>query len=612
MSRHVLFAFSALAAVLSLAAAPVTPEKSAASPSVSSTSSQTAPAAADKSVADKLVVEEPTFECLGVEWWIKGDANRNAQIDFHYRKAGDKDWHEAMPLWRVDATRRRPIPDGLELFAGSIFNLDQGVTYEMKLALHDPDGGEAEKTVSSTTRVEPVLPANGRARYVVPGDGGGSGTKDDPFKGPKSADAAAQPGDVMHLAPGTYKGTWTVTKSGTEAKPIVWLGPSDNSAIIDGDGAKWAVSADGIEHVWFWHLSITNAEFAVATQKSSYMVMRYCHVSNTDNGYTATTNPMKGNVVLDNVFEGWVPWILDGKRTCYPNTIWTYNGKRYDVTDVLAVNVSGEGTVVAYNLMKDWGDAIHGSGNQPKAANDLCHNEIVNCSDDGIECDEGAQNIRCFANRLTNVFQGISTQPVHGGPCYIFRNAIYNVDLEPFKLHNSPHGVLLINNTTVRSTTGEAGPMLVHTSDPIYSTWVGNNLFVGGTNAHALDLSPKLFGVSFDYNGYAGGPFAEFAKVSGANYRTIEDLRKGAGQEEHGVQMPIKGLFASGAMPPANSVDRSEPSANDLRLADKTAAVDAGYAFPGITDGFTGKAPDLGAYELGSELPHYGPRPEKK
>jgi hypothetical protein len=30
---------------------------------------------------------------------------------------------------------------------------------------------------------------------------------------------------------------------------------------------------------------------------------------------------------------------------------------------------------------------------------------------------------------------------------------------------------------------------------------------------------------------------------------------------------------------------------------------------PTITDGFTGKAADLGAYELGQDPPRYGPRP---
>jgi len=38
-------------------------------------------------------------------------------------------------------------------------------------------------------------------------------------------------------------------------------------------------------------------------------------------------------------------------------------------------------------------------------------------------------------------------------------------------------------------------------------------------------------------------------------------------------------------------------------------AIDAGVAIPNVTDGFVGKAPDLGAYEYGVPLPHYGPRP---
>jgi hypothetical protein len=29
---------------------------------------------------------------------------------------------------------------------------------------------------------------------------------------------------------------------------------------------------------------------------------------------------------------------------------------------------------------------------------------------------------------------------------------------------------------------------------------------------------------------------------------------------------------------------------------------------PNVNDGFTGKAPDLGAYEVGQTVPHYGPR----
>jgi len=571
----------------------------------------TVASASDKSTSDKLIIDEPTFICLGVEWYVKGDDNGNAAVEFHYRRAGDSQWREAMPLWRVDTTSgRRPIPAGDVLFAGSIFNLEQGTKYEMKLSLKDPDGGDAEKIVTAMTRAEPLLPKNARIRYVVPGDGGGSGTKADPFKGLKSADAAAQPGDVMQLASGTYQGPWTVTKSGVEGRPIIWLGPSDNSAIIDGNWAERAVSAEGCNYVWYWHLSITKAENALVAHRASYVVMRYCHVYDTSCGFVATNNPMKGNVVLDSVFEGRVAWVIDGKRTRDPNIIIHLSGKRYDITDMNAVIVSGEGTVAAFNRMRYWGDGIHGSGDQPKVADDFYGNEISECGDDGIECDEGSQNIRCFENRMTNFLQGVSTQPVHGGPVYVFRNALYNMSIEPFKLHNSPHGVLLINNTSVRADI-EPGPMFVWTSDPIYHIWAGNNLFVGGGDRRALEMSPPINSVSFDYNGYAGGPWTDFAKWNGKVYHTLKDFQTATKEEEHAVILPVKGLFATGVTLPESADKMVDIAVNDLRLAGGTAAIDAGYVFPGITDGYKGKAPDLGAYELGSELPHYGPRLEK-
>ena len=40
------------------------------------------------------------------------------------------------------------------------------------------------------------------------------------------------------------------------------------------------------------------------------------------------------------------------------------------------------------------------------------------------------------------------------------------------------------------------------------------------------------------------------------------------------------------------------------------AAVDAGLLLPNVNDGYTGRAPDLGAYELGQPDVVYGPRPQ--
>jgi hypothetical protein len=50
-----------------------------------------------------------------------------------------------------------------------------------------------------------------------------------------------------------------------------------------------------------------------------------------------------------------------------------------------------------------------------------------------------------------------------------------------------------------------------------------------------------------------------------------------------------------------------KPEDMDFRLKAKSAAIDKGVELPNITDGFNGRAPDLGAIEFGATPPHYGP-----
>ena len=62
-------------------------------------------------------------------------------------------------------------------------------------------------------------------------------------------------------------------------------------------------------------------------------------------------------------------------------------------------------------------------------------------------------------------------------------------------------------------------------------------------------------------------------------------------------------------MPNKSDISYLYPAADyDLRLKRGSAAIDKGKTLPNVTDGFSGAAPDIGAYEQGDELPHYGPR----
>ena len=52
-------------------------------------------------MAGEFIVERPTLICLGFEWKISGDHNRDSSVDVSYRKAGESAWRKGMPLLRM-------------------------------------------------------------------------------------------------------------------------------------------------------------------------------------------------------------------------------------------------------------------------------------------------------------------------------------------------------------------------------------------------------------------------------------------------------------------------------------------------------------------------------
>ncbi|MEA2063581.1 MAG: hypothetical protein U9P14_07795, partial [Gemmatimonadota bacterium] len=146
-----------------------------------------------------------------------------------------------------------------------------------------------------------------------------------------------------------------------------------------------------------------------------------------------------------------------------------------------------------------------------------------------------------------------------------------------------------------------------------------NNIAIGGTGGQPRDglhghyssgtgLAASFLQASqtcdMDYNGYGtcGTPFR--GQIGKAIFSSLAELKK-LTSEKHAVKVDMS-IFKPGVEFPDPAIPEREPA--DLRLAAGSAAVDAGEFIPGINDGFEGSAPDLGAYELGEKLPHYGPR----
>ena len=556
--------------------------------------------AANMSEPAEPVAEPATFHSLGVRWAVRGDGNADAVIGVRYRPRTETRWREALPLFRTDpdsVSRENRVKGGW-LFAGSIVDLAPDTEYEVALTLTDPDGGGAQRTLYMRTGAEPREPAGMRVRHVVPAGpadrGPGTGTVEDPFRGLRHAQATAAPGDLFLLHAGVYgEGTWTIDRHGTPQRPIIYRGAGDGETILDGGGRERLVSATGVKHVWLERLTLRRARYLFVGHSGSHFVVRRCRLEVVGTGIAAINGgyaESRGFVITDNVFQGSSQW-----------------PRSRGIEEVNGVSITGAGHVVAYNRMSNLGDGVHGTGHGRLSASDIYNNDIEGATDDGIEGDYADTNVRIFRNRITNAFSGISAQPSHGGPLYVFRNAIYNVLYSPFKLHNDTAGVLIFHNTSVVS----GIPWDIEPDGEMVSDVITrNNLFVG-TGGPALRSTGRMIRCEFERDGYGGAGAPGFAQWNGQGFSTPEAAqRSGALYRRYGaVLVPARGNFAGGLEAPEDSDIRFPGGQTDLRLDPASRAVDAGVVLPNFNEGFSGKAPDLGCCELGQPLPHYGPRP---
>jgi hypothetical protein len=253
---------------------------------------------------------------------------------------------------------------------------------------------------------------------------------------------------------------------------------------------------------------------------------------------------------------------------------------------------------------------------KPRGGFDVYNNLIVNCMDDGSELDGTFCNARFHHNLIDGALMAISTQPVRGGPAYIYRNVAYRNSYEPIKTHNWPAGIHAFNNTFISNTGFSKMPSMWQCSRFV------NNIFFQIAPWGKDELGPFSSGTAtpetcvLDYNGYRmiGKAMGWESYPAGRlNWRDVlrttfekpEDFVRHTGFEKNAVW----GLgFGDFVKLPEFDKDWPALAEVDLRLREGSRAIDAGTVIPQITDGYAGKAPDLGAYEFGRPLPHYGPR----
>lgn len=536
--------------------------------------------AVDATTAGTPTAPGPTPYGIALVWPFSGDADGDGKVAVRYRATGGA-WKQGMPLFRV-AAGTLAGHSWSNAHRGSLFDLVPATTYEVELTLADPDGGSAVRTLSVGTRALPRDMAGAPVKAVTPAT----------FA---TVAAGAAPGDILLLGAGTYAGfSWS--RDGEATRPIVLR--STAGAVVDG-------SIDLIARSYV-HLDGLAVAGRVRFNGSRGIAVERCTVR-------ARADRGNGDAIVS-YLRSEDAFIAD--NTVIGTTVWRESSLGTDGDNLgEGICVSGPGHVLRNNRVRGFRDGLSLMEDDEAADQygiDILDNDISECADDGIEADFAAHNVRVLRNRLTNCFIGLSSQPGLGGPTYFVRNVLYNIAHVPFKLYRNSHGDVLVNNTVVKN--GDA--FAASPGTPIVGLWTRNNLFIGGPGgtwngySGGTDRVMGLYDLdtasaSLDHDGYgsASGTFTgRFG--SAVTFSGLAQLRS-LTSEAHAVQVDL-GVFAAPVAHPAAAMTTFAPP--DLRLASASAAIDAGVAIPGLTDGFAGSAPDLGAYEAGAALPVYGPR----
>jgi hypothetical protein len=548
--------------------------------------------AGDNTIPGEVTTPYPTVTNLAVEWLIDGDDNLDCMVKVEHRMAGEKAWREAMPLRRVpageDADARRPFTWGNKL-SGSIFDLKPDTEYEIRLSLEDPDGGSAKKDLRVKTRSVPKPAPDAVEKWAYPR------TFRDSLEG-------VEPGDILVLAPGYY-GDLVLPRDGEPGRSIVIRSDRSHDVI---NSTFDSIDLTGRKHIIIDGVTVRGSVNLLGAEE---VAVRHCRIE-AKYGIIAKKSPgCKNCYIADNVVTYVMPWIGYGLGCCleYGGAACVGEG----------IEITGPGNVICYNRVKGYRDCISFMEDlwvNDQRCIDVYNNDIYIGADDGIEADFAMGNCRIMRNRLTNCFIPLSSQPGLGGPTYFMNNVMYNIIHCIYKLARSSKGDVVLHNTVVK-----VGDGFMVTHNPTLALF-RNNLMIGGKGGepgggafgrygsgpgHAVSFPRASATCDMDYDGVGtfGTPFK--AIVGRKTMDSFEEFTRQT-SEKHAVLVDMS-VFNDKVEFPDPAIPEREPV--DLRLKPGSVAVDAGLYIPGINDGFTGSAPDIGAYELGHEIPHYGPRP---
>lgn len=512
----------------------------------------------------------PTFECVGLYWKPPGAAADNP-CAVNYRISGEKEWKGALPLW-FDPTDHPALSERSQEYRGSIVNLKPGTTYEIRLKL--------EKT-----SVEKLLTVK---------------TWDEKFPILKT----------VYLDQG-IKETITISEGGSKEGYVLYTTPLGAQPGFDVGGKSDVNIQVNASFVILKGLVLRGAKIhGIQLGDVQDVVIDECDISgwgrinsktgfgeNLDSALYSRSSQLE-RIIVQNCklhsprsnSSSWVESREDGKPNAAmfsgPQAITFMRSKGHFV-----IRRNQIYSDMTHRFKDGMGELKNSSfAGFPMCDSDIYGNVLSNVSDDAIEVEGANMNVRVWGNTFNEVAGAIGCATTSLGPIYLWRNVFgkrgsnsegelnpggYFVKLGSENDTFNKGKMFLFHNTMLQppprtGSTGNGGGgtgffVTGATKRQSHMTSRNNILFVYGPNQHSIKDPVQDPTNDFDYDLYNGLVVV------------------GAGNESHG-------LFGT----PEYDLTRKDR----YPLKSGSLGVDAGCRIPNFNDEFTGKAPDLGAFEI--------------
>ena len=597
------------------------------------------PALAQASLSDGMIVTSAQSQQLQdggmtpeqIAVFLPSTLPLSATATLRYRKAGDAAWIDGHSLFRI---RPEFAAGGMKIdsgFAWTILDLTPGTAYEIEVTTHDGVAKTVHTARMGTRELPP--PAGSPTKTIAAGS------------------TAAQiqvvfnsvvPGDVIQFAEGTYAvDNLKLSKSGTDSRPIVIRGQSRHGTVI-ADASGNILKLDDCSNVLIENLTLRGSGVDAGVRPASTgiffwggysgstikqnITLRNLTITGVDRGIDVNTeisqmlvydNDLIGNNRWDQDFYPYggsgTPGSGDGTPDVDQNLFWNDDG----------IRLTGRGNAAFNNTIEGFGDALAVEKGYKSVGVHFYRNDIKMTGDDGIEGDYGTRNLTFYDNRVRNAMTLVSLDPLWGGPFIAARNIGINIGRQPYKLNSTNTGMFFYNNTVVRTTNPNKGAWgwVQPNNGPLRAWGYQNNILIyQGQGDGLLAMEPAAQDpVDFTHNSWypdgrvwwtrSGGSFAGLARAY-ASLPATTGVFSGATQRHAADTLTAINPFVTDiALGATHHTEITTPFVPIL--AAETAPKHSGTPIVGITDGFSGAAPDRGAIIAGRQVPFWGDRSKR-